>query len=94
VRPHGRPCPRGHISASARTRFCVRADAVFTASAGKCGRGRMSGRAFSSKNVRYDIPGRNSPFIVFQFSSSFLLKVGMFTQDLVIHFYIELFVVQ
>jgi hypothetical protein len=26
-------------------------------SAGKCGRGRTSGRTFLSKNVRYDIPG-------------------------------------
>jgi hypothetical protein len=47
-------CPRGRVR--------VRADAVFTASvckiasAGKRGRPRTSGRTFSSKNVRYDIP--------------------------------------
>jgi hypothetical protein len=39
------------------------ADAIFTASAGKTaftgkyGHGRTSRRTFSSKNVRYDIPG-------------------------------------
>jgi hypothetical protein len=58
---------------SARARVHARADANFTASAGKCGCGRTSGRTFSSKNVRYDIPelsdklngerGRRQPWI-------------------------------
>jgi hypothetical protein len=63
MRPHGRPCSRGRwaasaqIWASARTHPSVCVDVILTASAGKCGRRRTSGRTFSSKNVRYDIPG-------------------------------------
>jgi hypothetical protein len=31
---------------------------------GKCGRRRTSGRTFSSKNVRYDIPGEGMKKVV------------------------------
>jgi hypothetical protein len=57
-------CP--DASASSRTHVRVRADAFFTASAVNADAGgcpddvrtnRTSGRTFSSKNVRYDIPG-------------------------------------
>jgi hypothetical protein len=47
-------------TAEGRGGWCVRADVVFTASAGKCGRGRTSRQTFSAKNVRYDIPACRS----------------------------------
>jgi hypothetical protein len=52
------PCPRGSVPA--QTHLRVRADAVFTAFAGKRGCARTSGRTFSSKNVLYDIPVRKA----------------------------------
>jgi hypothetical protein len=58
-----------HVRVDAKMRLCerdfYRADTVFATSAGKCGRGRTSGRrprtsgrTFSSKNVCYDILAR------------------------------------
>jgi hypothetical protein len=50
---------RVRADARSRARVDPRPQGRIVASAGKCGRGRTSGRTFSSKNVRYDIPGED-----------------------------------
>jgi hypothetical protein len=59
------PRRRGRVSmpTGTRTRADARASACKTASAGKRGRARTSGRTFSSKNVLYDIPERKCLFL-------------------------------